>query len=271
MKSEIKQYLEKLSDPSEFKSLLWGLSKNQKREGRSYVYKSKNQKLFRVYRACCFSSTNELPHSISRLSYNPSPEKTGRCNRHDQSIFYSSAGLPTTFVETKNDIVVGSIVVVSEWHATDNIVLQQLIGSYTSSLYEELMKVIFTEVGDKYYSYSAEIFNHLVGADCIDGLIYPSIASQNNNENVAFKKAVIDQGKLVFWNAKAYRIKNIKDKNKWDVDEIDFALSDKSGNLTWSGEKGKMVIRQNGAEVKAVSNGWSLDFYDEDDNLLQLE
>ena len=106
----------------------------------------------------------------------------------------------------------------------------------------------------------------LVKANFIDGLIYPSIAGQNSSENIALKKEAIDQGKLVFWNAKAYRVNQIRKGNKWDVGEVDFALADKNGTLKLKGARGACVLNEEGTEAQCKFNGLSWNFFDRNGN-----
>lgn len=270
--SELKQKtIEGLIDPENFFRELSDNSNGTQREVRSF--KPSKKAPIRLYRARVFNINLELPSNISELSYPPSEIcGLGRGNNVGEQVFYASAGLPTALVEMKSKIKEGSIVVVSEWRATEEMILQTIgitENVESSSEYEDLIHHIFTYEGDSFYKYSANIAKHLMQGPQLAGIIYPSIEAKNKSHNVALKKDFVDKN-LYFVNAVVYRVNKVKPNLQYDVEEIDFAKADQSV-LNWKGSKKSWVIRENGGEIKMIANGWTWNGFDSKGNLIDPE
>jgi hypothetical protein len=242
--------------PEEFERELWGLSKGHTRRARSYKAGD-----IRIYRTRIWDDS-ERPRTAIDLSY---PPKTlaplGRANLEGESVFYASAGLPTTFVEC--GLEKGQHVVCSEWRNTIDLILQE-VGLSTDSGASELERIyheIFTSLDPAMYRFSARVARHLLGGGAISGLVYPSIASQNASTNVALKTEFVDSG-LRLVNASLYFVKDASRLFKYEIEEIDFGVPDHEGSLNWKGRKRTWVLRKQGDTVRMVSNGWGWDGYD---------
>lgn len=194
----------------------------------------------------------------------------GRVNFANAPVFYACAGGPTTFVETRCDV--GDIVVVSEFRCTTEMVVQEIgftDDGQSITEYEAIMYELFMAPGSEYYEYSSSIASHLMGADFIHGLTYPSIASGSSSQNLALKTSFVDTA-LHFVNATAYRIKAITEPFKYQVDEVDFGTVNQ-GVVSWKGRKKTWRLTRQGQELRMVSNGWNWDAFDEDDALVDPE
>jgi hypothetical protein len=192
-----------------------------------------------------------------------------RANQEGEQVFYASAGLPPTFAECK--LEEGQNVVCGEWRNTAQMTLQQVGFSETPDLsgIEQLYHDIFTSPDLGMYKYSARVAHHLMSGP-ISGLLYPSIAAQNKSQNLAVKAAFVDAS-LRLINASFYHIKGIKDKHRYETEELDFAIPDSNGALQWKGRKKQWVLRKQGEEFAMVSNGWTFDAYSPDGSLVEPE
>lgn len=271
--SALKQdILDKKITPSDFLDKMRRVSKGVSRVARRYFHEE--AKPIRLYRARVFNGNFKKPEKITELSYIPDSTlcKVGRANSEGEQIFYASAGLPTTFVEMKDAIKINSIVIVSEWRSRDSIILQQ-VGFVESrdkkSEYEQFLHDIFTFEGSELYPYSSALSQHLIGSKIIDGIMYPSIESQNQSQNLALKKETIDE-KFEFAYAYVYRVKEIKPNFQYDVDKIDFILPE-GDSLKYKEGKEQWVIREDGGELKMHGNGWGWDAYSSDGKLVDPE
>jgi len=108
-----------------------------------------------------------------------------RANAEGEQVFYASAGLPPSFVECR--LEQGQDVVCGEWRNTATMVLQEVGVSETSdaSGIEELYFEIFTSRDPGIYPYSSRVAHHLMSGN-ISGLLYPSIAAQNQYSCTAY-------------------------------------------------------------------------------------
>lgn len=236
--------------PDELSKRIWALSKGCHRNGSIYKHP------IRLFRSRIFKSL-PLPSETREFSY-PLTVKRGRANSEDKPVFYASAGGPTTFVESR--CAVDDIVVVSEFRTSGSLTVQ-VIGFDSDRpaelTYEGLIREIFTKEGEEFYPYSSVIAEHLMMGGEIQGLLYPSIVSQNNSQNFALKTSFVDNS-LNFVNATAYRVSAIPDKHKYTVNEIDFGVCHE-GSILWKGRKKQWELKD--SEVRFVSTGWSYDSY----------
>jgi len=242
--------------PEAFERELWSLSKGHKRQGRNYKGDEVRIYRTRVWRA------SERPKSIAELSYPPQhATPLGRANLEGAPLFYASAGLPASFVECR--LEKGEYVICSEWRNTTDMLLQEVGLSNNENVLdiEKIYHNIFTSTDAAMYKFSARIARHLLSGDPISGLIYPSIAAQNNSHNIALKTGFVDTGLQVV-NASLYYLKNATSSFQYEIEEIDFALPKLDGSLNWKGRKRQWVIRESGGQLKMVSNGWSWNAFD---------
>jgi len=267
--SELKnQVLNKTIDPEDFLKRIWDFSAETKRKGR--VYRGTKEKPVQLYRA---RVVTELPTGVQELSY-PPLEKTelGRANKAGEQIFYASAGFPTNFVELKNKIKINSMVVVSEWQCYCDIYLQEvgfIPSQNNETIYENLLKIIFTQTNEEFYKYTSVISKHLMNCNQIAGIIYPSIESKNQSENVALKKEFVDKN-LFCVNATVYLVKNILPDFKFEINEINFATNNET-KLLWKGRGKNWVIRENGGELKMISYNSLWHAYNKESRLIHPE
>ncbi len=254
--------------PKDFEKRLWGLSTGQTRKVRGYTGTSKAP--IRVFRARLFT-TGDLPTEVEEYSY-PSPSKcrVGRANFANASVFYACAGGPTTFVESRCEV--GDVVVVSEFRCFTEMVVQEIgfaDDGQPITEYEAIMRELFVAPGSEFYEYSSRVASHLIGADFIHGLTYPSIVSGSASQNLALKTSFADTA-LHFVNATAYRIKEITEPFKYEVDEVDFGTVN-HGVVLWKGRKKTWRLTRQGQELRMVSSGWNWDAFDEDGVLVDPE
>src|ERR1019366_1908103 len=186
-----------------------------------------------------------------------------------ESIFYASAGLPPSFVECK--LEQGQHVVCGEWRNTTNMILQEvgLSEELDPEGLERLYHDIFTSPDPKVYGYSSRVAHHLMSGP-LSGLLYPSIAAQNKSHNLALKADFVDGG-LRLINASFYRIKDVKAKHQYEIEELDFAKPDSKGIFEWMGRKRQWVLRKQGDELKMIANGWTWDAYSLDGKRVEPE
>ncbi len=256
----------KKTDREAFLSELWNLSLGKVRNGR--IYRGSSNSPIRLFRSRVFEKL-PLPTEASAYSYPPSNASLGRANSQGKPVFYCSAGGPTTFVEAKCEV--GSIVAVAEFRIYCAMVVQEIAIQEQSvtSEYERFLTEIFSRPGDTLYPYSSKIAEHLLQGKNINALLYPSIASNNQSQNLAIKTDFCDKN-VRLANITAYEITSIQDKFKYDVNEIDFATVSQE-DVCWKGRKKQWVLREKGQQFKMVSSGWNWDAYDENDCLVDPE
>jgi hypothetical protein len=254
--------------PEDFEKRLWELSNGQERKARRYTGISTTP--IRVFRARLFTN-DVLPAEAREFSYpEPSKCRIGRANSANAPVFYACAGGPTTFVESRCDV--GDIIVVSEFRCYTEMVVQEIgfaDDCQRLTEYEAIMRELFMARGSVYYDYSSRIASHLMGADFIHGLTYPSIASESSSQNLALKTSFVDAA-LDFAYSTAYRIKAINEPFKYDVDEVDFATVNQ-GVVSWKGRKKNWRLTRKGQKLKMVSSGWNWDAFDENGLLVDPE
>lgn len=258
--------------PEEFLRELWRLSKSITRRGRVFTPKEKDP--IKIFRARAVDEIWQIGTDASRLSYPPASAcSIGRANVAGEAVFYASAGMPTTFIEMKNRVAVGGLVVVSEWRSIMEIALQEVgFKNGMNSLatdYESLMHRLFTHPGDKFYPYSSQIAKHLMTGTELGGIIYPSIESGNLSENVAIKPQWIDE-KFFPVNASLYKVTGIHPGFRYDIGEIDFGTIE-NGKIDWKGRCRNWQIRKPGGTLTMKSNGWAWEGFDNDGNLIDPE
>ncbi|MES2767872.1 MAG: hypothetical protein V4596_01895 [Bdellovibrionota bacterium] len=251
--------------PDEFLKRLWKLSTGQKRQAIRFL--PTQTKPTRIFRSRIFNK-GVLPVSVSELTYPPIDKATlGRANSPNKSIFYASAGGPTTFVESK--CKVQDTLVLSEYRIYDPYILNP-IGSKRvqtpMSDFEILLNEIFTFPGEYFYEYSSKVAEHLLGGEDINGLIYPSIAGQNESENIVLKPKFVDQF-LKLINTTAYHITGIPQQHKYDVEEFDFGIPQED-KISWKKRRKNWSFKYKGQMLKMISNGWSWEAFDEKDMLV---
>ena len=150
---------------------------------------------------------------------------------------------------------------VGEWESTAKMALQQIgitldgITLNNENLVEHLLHKIFTSLRDELYQYSALVSSHLLSGDCVDGLLYPSIISQNQSHNIALKKDYVDKF-LHLISVKAYKIIAISQNLQYEVEQTNFAVPLKNGDLEWKNRKHQWVIAENYGELSVNWNGW---------------
>lgn len=254
--------------PEDFEKKLWELSTEQERTARRYTGTSSEP--IRVFRSRPFT-TDALPTEAAEYSYpNPSICRMGRANVQNAPVFYASAGGPTTFVESR--CAVGNIVVVSEFRCYAEMVVQEIGfagNDQTATEYEILMHELFVAPGNEYHEYSSRIASHLMSGDFVHGITYPSVASGSRSQNLALKTSFVDTA-LHLVSTTAYKIKEITEPFRYEVDEIDFGTLDR-GKVSWKGRKKKWSLTRKGQELRMVSNGWNWDAFDEHGNLVDPE
>lgn len=194
---------------------------------------------------------NPAPTDIEQISYPPkSKSKLGRANLSNETVFYASAGLPTTFVECQ--IGVGNNFCVGEWECLQNLRLQILGFETSDSEFEILLHEIFTSKSTDMYEYTATIANHLFRGDSIDGLLYPSIASDNKSQNLALKTSYVDSSARLV-NVRYFSISNEVSPFQYQCEEIDFATPTSTGKLDWKGRPAVWKITENGGSLDMVA------------------
>jgi hypothetical protein len=258
------QASERSTSPEEFEKELWRLSKGHRRRGRVYEVGK-----VRIYRTRAWHGPGR-PKSVADISYPPKhASRLNRANEEGEQVFYASAGLPPSFVESR--LEQGQNVVCGEWRNTAKMTLQEvgLSEDLDPSGIEKLYHDIFTSPDPGVYKYSARVAHHLMSGP-ISGLLYPSIAAQNKSQNLAVKADFVDTG-LRLINASFFHIKDVKDRHQYETEELDFAIPDSKGNLEWKGRKKQWVQRKQGEELKMVLNGWTWDAYSPDGNLVDPE
>lgn len=251
--------------PEEFEKNLRTISTGIERKGRNY--KGTKVDPIRIFRSRLFE-TQKLPVALKEYSYRENEFcKLGRANEQHKSIFYASAGGPTTFVETRCNV--GDIIVVSEFRCYRDLLLQEIGLLETEnkpSEFEEMLHEIFTHPDEQFYTYSSKIAKHLMNGKDLHGIIYPSIISNNQSHNLAIKPDFVDKF-LSHINCTAYKINKIKTKFSYDVDEIDFGINEQN-SIIWKGRKKRWTIKENGASLKMKSNGWQWDAFDINNRLV---
>ncbi len=199
--------------PEEFEKELWRLSTGHQRQGRRY-----DAGAVRIYRTRPWLTSDPArPGFVADISY-PKRQRLNRANDEGELVFYGSAGLPPTFVESR--LEPGQTVVCGEWRNTAPMTLQ-VVGfsdGRNRSEIEQLYHDIFTSSDPAIYKYSARVARHLMSGP-ISGLLYPSIAAQNESHNLAIKAEYVDSS-LRLINASLYHIKAIKDRFLYDTDEL---------------------------------------------------
>lgn len=264
----LQQVINKTIPPDQFERNIWTLSKGIERKGR--VYNGSELEPIRLFRSRVFES-KELPTSQSEVSYPPIELcKLGRANENKSPIFYASAGGPTTFVESR--CKVGDLIVISEYRGIDKLVVQE-VGFQNSKSekneYEKIIHAIFTHPTHDYYEYSSKIASHLMRGDQLHGIIYPSIISGNQSENLALKTEYADNF-LTLINCTAYRIKSIEDASKFNVEEVNFGVNN-NGTIHWKGRKKQWTLKEKGLQLTMKANGWQWDAYDINQKLVDPE
>ncbi len=242
--------------PDIFLSELWKLSKGVQRKAPKFGPGQVTLYRTRVHRG------EILPKKITDLSY-PPLEKTRlrRANDASEQVFYASAGFPTTLAESR--VRAGEFIIASKWQNTGDLVFQKVGLEERMSEIEAIYHEVFTYRGESMYAYSAKVAAHLMGADFISGLMYPSIINENKSHNVAIKKDHVDKS-LAFVNATLYKVEDIFNDTKYKVVELDFALPSDNEFLDWKGRKKQWVLSSPGSELKMISNGWDFDVYASD-------
>lgn len=233
--------------PDVFLNELWKLSNGLNREARKFYPEKLN-----IYRTRVFQE-KILPKSIKDLSYPPLEKSIlQRASGVGNQVFYASAGLPTTLAESR--VKSGEYIIVSKWRNSGDLIFQNVGFTENKNGIENLYSEIFTHRNESMYVYSSKVADHLMGADFISGLIYPSIINNNKSENLAIKKDHVDKN-LKFINATLYFVKSISDDSKYEVEALDFALPTDKGLLDWKGRTKKWDGLP-GCELKMISNGW---------------
>jgi hypothetical protein len=255
--------------PEQFERELWVLSKGHMRSARKY-----HRDAVRIFRTRVWASS-ERPKGLRELSYPPKHvTPLNRANLDGDPVFYASAGLPASFVECR--LSAGEHVVCSEWRNTMDMTLQGVGLSKDENALSALSNIeriyheMFTSPDPAMYKFSARVARHLLASDQISGLLYGSVAAQNESQNVALKTAFVDAG-LRFINASLYHIKGTPGPYKYVTEEIDFAVPNADDSLDWKGRRRQWMIRKPGDQLEMVSNGWCWDAYDLDGRLFDPE
>lgn len=249
--------------PNDFLKELGQLSTGHKRLARQYSLGD-----VVLYRTRVFDQ-DIRPLKVAELSYPPVKFcKLQRASGIGEQVFYASAGMPTTLAESR--VAASQFLIVSKWKNTRDLILQEVGLNTGSQEIEQLYHNIFTSREEAIYPYSSKIANHLIGSDPIGGLLYPSIINQNQSHNVVLKKEFVDSG-LRFVNAVFYNVNSISNDNKFEVDEVDFATSSDGISVDWKGRKKEWPLKNQGDEVKMVSNGWDWEAYTVDGHYIEPE
>lgn len=268
LKNLFERTINKTISPDQFEKEIRALSVGIARDVKVY-YGSKLDPI-RLFRSRVFKSET-LPTLLCEYSYPPIDScNMGRANENKSPIFYASAGSPTTFVESR--CKVGDIIVISEYRGKSELLVQEVGFSNSrngNTDYERLMHEIFVHPTNDYYEYSSKIAKHLMGGELIHGITYPSIISNNQNQNVALKPQYVDKF-LSLINCTAFKIKDISNSYEYDVDEINFGVND-NGVVNWTGRAKQWTIRETGDQLVMRSNGWDWEAYDRNNKLVDPE
>lgn len=245
--------------PEEFLRHLWALSNGVVRSGKKFL--GTDVAPIRLYRARRFSSGSNLPLKACELSYPPSPTKEGRAGAAGASILYVSAGIETTFPESRCEA--GDILIVGEFRCYQAMFMNLLVDPVARpphSEYEHLVRTLFTHPGEELYKYTSKISEHLLKGDFINGLLYPSIITGSDSDNLALKAEFCDRS-LSLAHATAYRVKEVGPTFKYEVDQFDFAKP-RNGLLEWRGRVKKWELPEPAGEYKVVRDGAAHDVFD---------
>lgn len=238
---------------SDFLAYLWPLSKGHTRRGASISPRESD-----IYRTRVYAADARRPRLVRELSYPPSTVAgIGRANLRGEPMFYASAGMPTTLVESR--VQQGEVVVAGRWRINAELMLQVIGFEEEPDGIESLYHEIFTAPDASKYPYSAAVAKHLIGGQAIHGILYPSIISSNKSHNVAIKPSFADRC-LELLYASAIRVETITDSS-YRTHEIDFARPNKTGELQWTGEKRRWTLATQGAQLTFVANGWDWNAY----------
>jgi len=135
--------------PRNLEKELWRLSKGHQRRGRV-----NEAGKVRIYRTRVWHES-EPPKSVADISYPPKHvSRLNRANEEGEQVFYASAGLPPSFVESR--LQQGQNVVCGEWRNTAQMTLQEvgLSEDLDPSGIEQLYHDIFTSPDPGVYKYS---------------------------------------------------------------------------------------------------------------------
>jgi hypothetical protein len=235
-------------EPGVFTTELWRLSTGHSRTatridtGKAELYRS------RVF------VRNERPKHTRDLSYPPlKAGRLGRANTDREQIFYGSAGMPTTLGESR--VQAGQYLIYGRWTNTADILLQSVGFDGEHVNLEKLYHDLFTSRDEDMYKYSSLIASHLMTGPGISGLLYPSIANQNQSHNVALTKQFVDSGLRLRYAAVLY-VKSRSSDSIYEVEEVDFGKPDANGTLVWAGRRREWNLRNQDDSLEMRANGW---------------
>ncbi len=206
----------------------------------------------------------------------PPPEyaRLNRANRPGHPLLYCSSSRDATFAELRP--VQGDMLVLSEWRTTAPLLVNHI--GFSKSNFEALGSVrngpYWSDVGEgqsaenaevagtlatlfsapvgsaesERYKVTAAVAEKLLNSEMFNGLLYPSIATKANCDNLAIKPPFVDAS-VEFVRAECAQIQAV-DAHDWKVEFIDSAGAlGEDGRILWRGRPGQWVLRGEGATL----------------------
>lgn len=243
--------------PEVLLSELWRVSTGHSRTARVY-----EPEVLELYRARLFPD-NTRPRHVNDISYPPkSLAAIGRANREGQQVFYASAGVPSTFIETRCSA--GHFIVVGKWVNTDSLILPTVGLEPEENALEDLYRDLF-RANALTYRYTSEVAHHLMNGQKIDGLLYPSVLASHEHHNVVLKRATVD-AKMRLKYAILGTITEQVAEEKYKVETLDFAKPMNDGSLSWAGRPHHWILREAGESFTFECDGYGWDWAVRDSN-----
>ncbi|MCB1114638.1 MAG: RES domain-containing protein [Chlamydiia bacterium] len=195
--------------------------------------------------ATVFRGRKTFPKKIDEMSF-PQPHQTklGRANIPGRPVFYACAGLPTTFNECR--VQANETFYVSEWICDKPLTVVKIgfINHHFKPI-ESLIFSIFTSKEELHYKYTSILSGFLLGNMSVSGILYPSIISGNQSQNLALKPEFV-KANMRLINVVCYSILEVSPLMNYRVNEVNFAIPKSNGELEWKGRPKKWVICENG-------------------------
>jgi len=225
------------------------------------------------------------PGRVSELSY-PPQEFAGlnRANRQNDPIFYGSSGAGATVFELEPEI--GENIAILKWRVDEDLllntigyspkVLEQLDSSRNeteipghslsesdgNTVLREYFARLFTQrVSDEekhHHKLTAALAENWLSGDSIDGIMYPTVKTWGNYDNLAIQRESVDQ-KLEPISAEFIEIQQ-RQKREIEKETLDTSKRVTDGNIEWNGHGHQWVIETDGASAEfEFQNGrWKL-------------
>ena len=187
-----------------------------------YKHTARLENNFLLFRARNFFQ--ETPSNVKGLFY-PSSPSLGRANFLNKPVFYGSSEAAAALFETRKNVNVGDKIALSIWRLTKETILFPLgygnnfhqLGASRSlpAIFPESIKKshetttlnrklynffndVFTRTGEnESYSHTATIANFFLKIKNECGIVYPSLATHGNFENIALTTTAADKNLLL--------------------------------------------------------------------------